>query len=156
MMVQSTARLREAPMPPLVRYFVKAAFVYLIVAFVLGALMMLDRWLPFSRWLRVMYISQLHLLMVGWISQLAIGVAYWMFPRFRKEEATNPRGSDVLAWTTFICLNVGLLLRFALEPFSLMGTPPWQTALVAFGGVLQAVAVVCFGLLIWARIRAME
>ena len=143
-------------MPPLVRCFVKAAFVYLIAAFLLGALIMLDRWLPFSRWLRVAYISQLHLLMVGWISQLAIGVAYWMFPRFRKEKTPNPRGSDTLAWTTFICLNVGLLLRFALEPFSLMGARSPLTALVALGGVLQAIAVVCFGLLIWARVRAME
>ena len=143
-------------MPPLVRYFVKAAFVYFVAAFVLGALMMLDRWLPFSRWLRVMYISQLHLLVVGWISQLAIGVAYWMFPRLRKDEDPRPRGSDALAWAVLVCLNLGLLLRFALEPFYLMGARPGLAALLAMAGVLQAAAAVCFGLLIWARVRPME
>jgi cbb3-type cytochrome oxidase subunit 1 len=143
-------------MPPLARMYVKAAFVYFLVAFLLGALMMLERWLSFSQWLRTMYVSQVHLLVVGWITQLAIGVAYWMFPRFRKEQNPQPRGSDALTWTTFICLNLGLLLRFAVEPFYYMGPGPGTVALLALSGVLQAVAVVAFGLVIWGRIRPME
>lgn len=143
-------------MPPLARNYIKAAFVYFIVAFVLGALMMLDRWLGFSRWLKVVYFSQLHLLMVGWITQLAIGVAYWMFPRLRKEQDPRPRGSDALAWFVLITLNVGLVLRFLLEPFYLMGPQPWLAATMALSGILQAAAAVAFGLLMWARIRPME
>lgn len=143
-------------MPPIARSFVRAAFVYFIAAFLLGALMMLDRWLSFSRWLKVVYLSQLHLLVVGWITQLAIGVAYWMFPRLRKEQSSRPRGSDTLAWAVFISLNAGLLLRFFFEPFYLMGPQPWLAALMALSGLLQAAAAICFGLLIWARIRPME
>ena len=143
-------------MPVIARSYVKAAFAYFVVAFLLGALMALDSWLGFSRWLRVVYLSQLHLLVVGWITQLAIGVAYWIFPRFRKEQATSPRGSDALAWGVFVCLNAGLLLRFILEPFHLMGPQPWLAALLALSGVLQAAAAVGFGLLIWGRVRAME
>jgi hypothetical protein len=143
-------------MPPIARAYVKASFAYLIVAFLLGALMMLDRWLNVSRWLKVVYVSQLHLLMVGWITQLAIGVAYWMFPRFLKEQDPQPRGSDRLAWSVFICLNAGLLLRLIVEPFYLMGPRPWLAALVALSGVLQALAALGFGWLIWGRIRAME
>lgn len=143
-------------MPPIARSYVKAAFVYFVTAFVLGALMMLDRWLSFSRWLKVVYLSQLHLLMVGWISQLAIGVAYWIFPRFLKEQDARPRGSDSLSWAVLISLNAGLLLRFLLEPFYLMGPQPWMAALLALSGVLQALAALGFGLLIWGRVRAME
>jgi hypothetical protein len=143
-------------MPPRARTFVKASFVYFIAAFVLGALMMLDGWLSFSRWLRVVYLSQLHLLVVGWITQLAIGVAYWIFPRFLKEQDPRPRGSDTLTLVVLICLNAGLLLRFFTEPFYLMGRRPWLAALMALSGVLQAVAVLGFGWLIWGRIRAME
>ena len=142
-------------MPPIARAYVKASLAYLIVAFLLGALMMLDRWLNVSRWLKVVYVSQLHLLVVGWITQLAIGVAYWMFPRFLKEQDPHPRGSDRLAWSVFICLNAGLLLRLIVEPFYLMGPRPWLAALVALSGVLQALAVLGFGWLIWGRIRAM-
>jgi hypothetical protein len=143
-------------MPPIARNLIKASFVYLVVAFLLGALMMLDDWLRFSRWLRVVYLSQLHLLVVGWITQLAIGVAYWMFPRFLREQDPRPRGSDALAWTVLVCLNAGLLLRFLVEPFQLMGPQPWLAALLALSGILQAVAVLCFGWLIWGRIRAIE
>jgi hypothetical protein len=143
-------------MPPIARTFVKAAFLYLVAAFLLGALMMLDRWLNISRWLKVVYVSQLHLLMVGWITQLAIGVAYWMFPRFLKGQDLRPRGSDGLAWAVLVCLNLGLLLRFVVEPFYLMGPRPWLALLLALSGVLQALAALGFGWLIWGRIRAME
>jgi hypothetical protein len=143
-------------MPPIARNLIKASFVYLVAAFLLGALMMLDDWLAFSRWLQAVYLSQLHLLVVGWITQLAIGVAYWMFPRFLKEQNPRPRGSDALAWTVFLCLNAGLLLRFLVEPFSLMNPQPWLGALVALSGILQAVAALGFAWLIWGRIRAME
>jgi len=143
-------------MPPLARIYVKAAFVYFIATFVLGALMMLNGWLSFSHWLEAVEISQLHLLVVGWITQLAIGVAYWIFPRFLKEQDPRPRGSDALTWAVFLCLNAGLLLRFVFEPFYLMGPSPWLAALLAWSGVLQAVAALSFGWLIWGRIRAME
>ena len=143
-------------MPPIARTYIKAAFAYFVLAFLLGALMMLDRWLGFSRWLKAVYLSQLHLLMVGWITQLAIGVAYWMFPRFLKTQDSRPRGSDTLAWVVLVTLNAGLLLRFIFEPMYLMGPQPWLAALVVLAGVLQALAAICFGLLIWGRIRAME
>ena len=143
-------------MPPIARIYVKAAFGYFLVAFLLGALMMIHRWLAVSRWLRVLYMSQLHLLVVGWITQLAIGVAYWIFPRFLKEQDPRPRGSDRLAWLVFASLNAGLLLRFLVEPFYFMGPKPWLAALMALSGVLQALAALGFGWIIWGRIRAME
>lgn len=143
-------------MPPIARTYVKTAFIYFVVAFVLDALMMLDRWVPFSRWLGMLYLSQLHLLLVGWVTQLAIGVAYWIFPRFLKTQSPDPRGPDWLAWGVFVSLNAGLLLRFVCEPLTPMSSQSWLPALVALSGVLQAAAAVGFGLLIWGRIRAME
>jgi hypothetical protein len=149
-------------MPPIARSYVRAAFVYFVAAFVLGAVMMIDRWVNIGRWLKVVSVSQLHLLMVGWITQLAVGVAYWMFPRNLKESGLAPRGPDALAWIVLITLNVGLLLRFAVEPFYLMGPQAWlvpQTwlgALLALSGVLQAIAAICFAWLVWTRIRSME
>jgi hypothetical protein len=143
-------------MPPLARTFIKLSFGYFIAAFLLGALMALDRWLGIGRWLKVVYLSQLHLLVVGWLTQLAIGVAYWMFPRFLKEQDARPRGSDALGWAVLVCLNVGLLARFVFEPLYLLGPQPWLTVVIAISGVLQAAAAVGFGLLIWGRIRAME
>ena len=143
-------------MPPIARTFVKASFAYFLAAFLLGALMMLDRWLDFSRWLGALYASQLHLLLVGWITQLAVGVAYWIFPRFLREDNPLPRGSDALAWLVFASLNAGLLLRFVAEPLYLMSPQTWLAALLALAGALQALAAAAFGWIIWGRIRPME
>ena len=143
-------------MPPIARTFVKASFAYFLAAFLLGALMMLDRWLGFSRWLGALYTSQLHLLLVGWITQLAVGVAYWIFPRFLREDNPLPRGSDALAWLVFASLNAGLLLRFVVEPLYLMSPQTWLAALLALAGALQALAAAAFGWIIWGRIRPME
>ena len=143
-------------MPPIARVYVKAAFLYFLAAFLLGALMALDQWLDFSRWLKVIYLGQLHLLLVGWITQLSIGVAYWIFPRFLKEQDPRPRGSDTLAWAVLVCLNAGLLLRFLLEPFYLLDAQPWLAGLMALSGMLQALAIVGFAWLVWGRIRTME
>lgn len=143
-------------MPPLVRLYIRTAFVYFVAGFLLLALMALDGWLKIGRWFGAVYLSQLHLLVVGWITQLSIGVAYWMFPRFLKEVDPRPRGSDTLAWAVYICLNAGLVLRLAAEPFYRMTGQSWLAALMALSGVLQAAAAVGFGLLIWARIRPLE
>jgi hypothetical protein len=148
-------------MPLLVRLYVKTAFTYLMAGFILMALSAVDRWLNLGRWLSVAYVTQLHLLVVGWLSQLAAGVAYWMFPRLPREvrlggPAGSPRGPQWLAWAAYTCLNVGLLLRLAAEPFFMMGGPRWLAALLALSGVLQVAAVLLFGWLIWARIRPME
>jgi hypothetical protein len=143
-------------MPPLARTFVKAAFVYFVAALLLGALMALNQWLGFSRWLRVVYTSQLHLLVVGWLTQLAIGVAYWILPRLRKDQDPRRRGSHTLAWAVVVSLNVGLLLRFLAEPFYLMNPRTWLAVMLALSGVLQALAAIGFGWLIWGRVRPME
>jgi hypothetical protein len=143
-------------MPPLVRLYIRTAFVYFVAGFLLFALMALDGWLHIGRWFQVVYITQLHLLVVGWITQLSIGVAYWMFPRFLKEANPRARGSDALAWAVYLCLNAGLALRLVAEPLHLMKGWSWLAALVALSGLLQAAAAVGFGLLIWARIRPLE
>ncbi|MBN1138570.1 MAG: hypothetical protein JXM73_18415 [Anaerolineae bacterium] len=143
-------------MPPLARLYVRTAFVYFVAGFLLLALIALDGWLNIGRWFGAVYLSQLHLLVVGWITQLSIGVAYWMFPRFLKEVNPRPRGSEALAWAVYVCLNAGLVLRLAAEPFYRMKGESWLAALVALSGVLQAAAAVGFGLLIWARIRPLE
>lgn len=146
-------------MPPLVRLYVRTAILYFVAGFILLALIALDRWLDLGRWLKVAGVPQLHLLVVGWMTQLALGIAYWMFPRLRRlrpDEDPRPRGSESLAWAVYLCLNAGLLLRLAAEPFFLLGGPRWLAALLALSGVLQAAAALLFARLIWARVRPME
>jgi hypothetical protein len=88
--------------------------------------------------------------MVGWVTQLIIGVAYWMFPKFTKEQ---PRGSAPLAWAVYWLLNSGLLLRVIAEPWqSVHPHPLWGWLLVGAAG-LQWLGGVAFVVNTWPRVK---
>ncbi len=67
-------------MPPLTRWFIKAAFVSLAVALLTRATMVvLPLWqlAPVAGALAPVFF---HLFVWGWVTQMIFGVAYWMFP----------------------------------------------------------------------------
>jgi hypothetical protein len=136
-------------MPVLSRWFIKAGFLALGTALLLELLQlrpagMLAR-LPDS----VVRLATIHLLTVGWLLQLIIGVAFWMFPR---HPTSPPRGDVRYGWWAFGLLNTGLLLRLLGEPWRLgFSGPAWP--LVA-AGLLQLAGVASALALLWPRIRA--
>ncbi|MEK7278695.1 MAG: hypothetical protein AAB427_15195 [Chloroflexota bacterium] len=135
-------------MPPLTRWFVKSALVCFIAALLVGvsiAARALFNLPPVISALQPVYF---HLLMVGWITQLIFGVAFWMFPKFSREQ---PRGSERLGWATFALLNGGLLLRVVGEP--LAATQAGIGWLIALSAVLQWLAGMAFVINSWARVK---
>jgi hypothetical protein len=133
--------------PPLTRWLVKAALLYLIAALVLGVAMQLPL---ASRYpvLAVLWPTYLHVLVVGWLTQLIFGVAYWLFPRY---SADRPRGSERLGWAMFVLLNAGLLLRIVGEPWRALGGGGHVVLLVS--AVAQLLAVWAFVLNSWPRVK---
>jgi hypothetical protein len=132
--------------PPLTRWLVKAALLWLVAALVLGLAMQL----PLARvlLLRAAWPTYLHLLVVGWLTQLIFGVAFWLFPRYSAE---RPRGSTRLGWVSFVGLNLGLFLRVVGEPLRALGADAGPLLLVS--AVAQLVAVWAFVLNTWPRVR---
>jgi hypothetical protein len=133
--------------PPLTRWLVKAALLYLIAALVLGVAMQLPMAGRYPL-LAVLWPTYLHVLVVGWLTQLIFGVAYWLFPRYSAE---RPRGSERLGWATFVLLNAGLLLRIVGEPWRALGRGGYAVLLVS--AVTQLLAVWCFVLNTWPRVK---
>ena len=85
-------------------------------------------------WIGALTPIYFHLFMVGWVTQLIMGVAYWMFPKYSHAQ---PRGHDTLAWAAYILLNAGLLLRVGAEPALTVSTLHAWGTLVALAAVLQ-------------------
>ena len=134
-------------MPTLTRWLVKAALAWLVAALMLGVAMQLPA-AAHVPVLRAAWPTYLHLLTVGWLTQLIIGVALWLFPRY---SAAQPRGSERLGWVTFVLLNLGLLLRVLGEPGRALG---YDThLLLSASAVSQLVAVGAFVLNVWPRVR---
>ncbi|HXF64826.1 MAG TPA: hypothetical protein VNK95_24580 [Caldilineaceae bacterium] len=137
-------------MPPITRLFVKAALAYFVAALLLGLLLAAHAWLPLPAWIPALNPLYFHLFMVGWVTELIAGIAYWMFPKFSREQ---PRGSDSLAWATFVFLNLGLLLRVAAEPANVYSPGGVWGSLLAASALLQWLGGVSFVANTWPRVK---
>ena len=100
-------------MPTLSRWFIKIGLLYLAIGLTMGALLLAQPVMGWSSSLQVLRPVYLHFLFIGWVTQLIMGVGYWMFPKQTKEK---PRGRAWLGWTVLILLNLGLTLRAIGEP----------------------------------------
>lgn len=129
-------------MPKLTRWFIKVGMIYFVVGLTMASLLLAQPVMGWSAKLQVFRPVYLHFLFIGWISQLIMGVGYWMFPKQSKE---NPRGNERLGWSVFILLNLGLILRAIGEP---------AIALIPEAGLgwTLAVAALCLLLAGWGFI----
>ena len=137
-------------MPPVTRWFVRTALLWLLLALGTGVVLAsgVAVRLPGTA-LVIPYPTYLHLLTVGWLTNLIFGVATWMFPR---HTADRPRGSDALAWAAYAGLNLGLLLRLLGEPAQLAGAGGRTMLLLSAG--LQLLGAWAFVLNTWPRVKA--
>jgi hypothetical protein len=134
-------------MPTLTRWMVKTALGWLVAALVLGVVMQL----PVAGRvpaLAAAWPTYLHLMVVGWLTQLVFGVAFWLFPRYSTE---HPRGSERLGWAVYGLVNAALVLRLGAEPFRAVAAV--RPVLVASAG-LHLAAVALFIVNTWPRLKA--
>jgi hypothetical protein len=129
-------------MPTLSRWFIKAGMIYFVIGLLMGALLLAQPALGWSSRWQVLRPVYLHFLFIGWVTQIIMGVGYWMFPKLSKE---RPRGSEKLGWGVFVLLNVGLILRAIGEPAMVLAPQ------AAFGWML-AIASLCLLLAGWGFI----
>lgn len=134
-------------MPLATRLFIKAGMLYLLLGLTLALISGIPS-LGFGQLLLPVY---WHMIVVGWITQIIIGVSVWMFPRSsRGKRETNSK----LIFGSFITLNAGLLLRFVSEPFIPVLSDNLLIMLsIILSAALQLIAITLFIIEIWPRIR---
>lgn len=96
--------------------------------------------------------SYFHLLAEGWITMLIIGVVFWMFPKYTLE---HPRHSEKLGWSSYILLNLGLVLRVISEPVNEILSEPasiW-VILLLIATLLQWLGGMAFVINSWVRVK---
>ena len=147
-------------MPTTTRVYVKASILYLILGAALGALLLINGWLPLSS--AIYYVKPAHVqfLIVGWLTQLILGVAWWLFPpmAFRLRGRDYPhgqaqRGSEPLFWVTFALLNSGVLLYAAGEPLYARTGSGFFGGLITLSGLCLLAAAITFVINMWSRVR---
>lgn len=121
-------------MPRLSVWMIRAALVHLATGFAIGALLLIHRGAPLHHAVPLLRPAHAEVLLLGWTMQLAMGVAFWILPRFR----TGPeRGDERPARLAFLLLNLGVVAAAAggisgLDPLSLGGRTAEGLAAAAF------------------------
>ncbi|PEN14903.1 hypothetical protein CRI94_01000 [Longibacter salinarum] len=135
-------------MPTKARWLIKTALLHLLLGLILAGVRSAQGagWVPGNP--GVWWLPQLHLITVGWITQLIFGVAYWLFPRPR---SGMEAWKETVVWVGYVALNGGLLLRVVLEPAETSSVmEAWGLGLSA---ALQWIAGCCFVGHLWIRVR---
>jgi hypothetical protein len=132
-------------MPRLSRWFIRASLVYLVLGFTFGGLMLFNKGIPLSMWLWQLLPAHVEFLLLGWTVQLAMGVAFWILPRFG-----SLRGNEKAAWAAFVLLNAGVWLAGTGQLF---GAPSWVPLV---GRAAKVGAAVAFAIHSWPRVKPLS
>lgn len=134
------------------RWMVVSAFLHLLGAIWLYVAVSIPSLPEQFAYLRFATPALFHWLVMGWATQMIIGVAYWMFPRPPVVRNIPAHFWDVMAWSVFVLLNMGVVLRVIAEPMlGYTRAPIWQV-LTVMSAVFQALAVVLAVNLLWVRV----
>jgi hypothetical protein len=147
-------------MPRLSIWFVRSALAYLALGFTFGALMLFEKGVPVHPPLLQLMPAHIEFVLFGWTMQLAMGIAFWILPRFggggsrsdgvRQSGDLLPRGNEKAAWLAFVLLNAGIWLA---GMGAVLGLPP---ALLLLGRAAEAAAAAAFVVHAWPRIKPMS
>lgn len=129
-------------MPRVSAWAVRLSLLYLSAGFVLGALLLVNKAFPLLPavwgWLPV----HAELLLSGWVLQLALGVAYWILPRF----TGGARGSEGAAVPALAVYNLGIWLAAG-------GALAGLAWLALAGRMMQAGGAALFLFNLWRRVK---
>ena len=136
-------------MPRLSRFFLRGGFICLAAGMLAGGLILVQKGTGRFPFFWVLLPAHIYLVLVGGVTQCALGVSYWVLPRL----AGKGRGNTALAWSSYWTLNTAILL-VALHPAVeiALGASAAGATFVC-GGVLQGLAAAGFALHAWPRIR---
>lgn len=137
-------------MHSLVRLYIKTAIAFLVVGLLLGGYFLARRELfgvvatPYE------ISAHTHVILVGFVMTMILGVALWLFPRPAKDDI---RYRPALAVAAYWLLTTGTAARTASELARSHGAGAWVAWLVVVSGAAQMLALFVFFYTMWSRIR---
>lgn len=137
-------------MHSLARRYLKTGIFFLVAGLALGLYALLRREAGGSWPSRYIASAHAHVILVGFVMFMILGVGLWIFPRPRKEDVRYRPG---LAELAYWLLTVGTAARFVGEILRAGASDVWLRWMVMGGGVGQAVGLVVYFWTMWTRIR---
>ena len=137
-------------MTPLVRRYVKTSFLFLLAGLLLGAWLVVSQF-GFNTYLpRLVITAHVHLLLVGFMLMMVMGVATWMFPRPARDDTSyRPELAEAVYWV----MTLSTAARAAAEIAAGFVEARPARLVIAAGGLGQLVGTVLFVVNMWTRVR---
>jgi heme/copper-type cytochrome/quinol oxidase subunit 1 len=135
---------------PLVRRYIKTSFVFLLSGLLLGAVIIVNQFVLNVYPPRLHVTAHVHLLLVGFMLLIVMGVATWMFPRPARDDVRYRAGlAEVVYWL----MTVSTVVRAAAEIAGGFSAAPALRLGIALGGLGQLIGAALFVFNMWTRVR---
>lgn len=134
-----------------VRRFIKTGIVFLAVGLLSGVTMVVRREVVGVWPARYAIAAHTHVLLVGFVMFMILGVALWIFPRPEQGDARyRPEWVDASYWL----LLLGTAARFLGETARAGVAASWLRWVVVLASLAQVTGIFLFMWTMWSRIRA--
>jgi hypothetical protein len=143
-------------MTPIAKKFFVASLVYFIFGLVAQAVAVFDVWLGFNPLAYTTVTATTQVLLVGWLTQVALALIYdrWLTPAELEAKSTSAVQSSKFGLIVFVLFNLGLPLVIIGQPGLSIFGGRWLGAAAAFGAVLQLLAGLIFVWVVWDLFKA--
>jgi len=137
-------------MHSLVRRYIKTAIAFLVAGLLIGGYLLVRRELLGVHATPYEISAHTHLILVGFVMMMILGVALWLFPRPTKEDAQySPAAANIAYWL----LAIGTAVRGIAELAVQLPQSQWIAWMIVTSGLAQIVGLVVFFYTMWSRIR---
>ncbi len=123
---------------------VRTAMLYLGIGFLIGALMLFEKGARIDPALMQLLPLHIEFVLIGWTFQLAMGIAFWILPRFSRGAV---HGNERLGWIAYVLLNIGVVC---------VGVGLWLNAppiVPLIGRSSELLAAISFAAHAWPRVK---
>ena len=137
-------------MTPLVRRYIKTSFVFLLAGLIIGGYLVVAQFVAGTYPSRLLITAHVHLLLVGFMLMMVMGVATWMFPRPARENTSyRPARAETVYWL----MMIATALRATAEIVSTFWPSTVLRLAIAVGGIGQLAGTSLFVANMWWRVR---
>lgn len=135
-----------------VRYFIKTSIIFLLIGIITGLYLLIAS-NYFNSWSHPDLVSaHTHIILVGSVMMMIMGVALWFFPRPGKDDKLYK--PDLILAAYFI-ITTSTLIRYFSQVISAIVLPnELLKFLVTISSIGQVLGIIIFFISIWGRIRS--
>jgi len=134
-----------------VRYFITTSLAFLVLGILTGLYMSFVKYVFQTGYSQEMISAHTHVILVGAVIMMIMGVALWFFPRPEKDD--KKYDPDLISVTYWLLAGT-TALRFISQIIASFYFISWINIAIVIFSSLQVAAMILFFYSMWGRIRA--